>query len=576
MKWTRRSLFELFAILVMTAVVVVLAVVQYNWTAVMSRSEQDRLKTQLETSLRDFDGEFSYDFERLCEGFEITPQAPSSSFEAAVARRYLNWSKTTSRPQLLGALDIWQPGPAGGVPRLESFDPRSGEFRPTSDLTHLIALQRYLNQEVGRLQPILSDRDAVYYPWTFYEKTPALIRPLFQTSSNDSATGSNAHPVGFLIIEINRDFLNGEYLPELATWHFGDMGLEVAIRTAKPPYVKIFSSANGYPTASTHPDALVNLFDSVGEEARRRGRPSVQTSSDTAQWQLLVQDPAGSLNVAVDQWRHRNLAISFGLLGILAFSAVLVFSVARRAERLAKLQMEFVAGVSHELYTPVAVINSAAENLVDGVVENSQQMREYGGMIRDQGRRLEYLLDQVLSFAAGQFRSPDYELRPMDLAPVIEQSLESSEPLLRDAGFVVEKEVDPALPMIAADPASVRICIENLLSNVVKYAAGGRWLRFRAQLVQNNSAEEVQISFEDRGTGIAADELPNIFEPFYRAQAARDTQARGVGLGLYLVKRIMESMGGKVTVSSVVGRGSRFVLHFPVPAAARNRRQEVA
>lgn len=432
-----------------------------------------------------------------------------------------------------------------------------------------------MTQQFDGLEPLISDRDAVYYPWTFYEDSPALLRPLFRLSSNDADIGSNAQPAGFLIVDINREFLDDEYLPELSGWHFGDMGLEVAIRSARPPYKNIFSSDPGFPTASTRPDASLNLFDSVGEEARRRGRAPVQTSNAAAQWQLLVQDPAGSLDVAVDQWRRRNLAISFGLLAILVFSAVLTFSVARRAERLAKLQMEFVAGVSHELYTPVAVINSAAENLVDGIVENPEQMQEYGGMIRDQGRRLERLLDQVLSFAAGQFRGPDSSLGPVEIAPIVVQSLELSEPLLRDAGFVVEHEISEKLPLAVADPSSIRICIENLLSNVMKYAESGGWVRVCARVSPTNSAE-VEIIVEDKGSGIAQNDLPKIFDPFYRTQTARDTQARGVGLGLYLVKRIMESMGGSITVSSELGRGSRFVLHFPVETSAQKSRQEVA
>lgn len=565
---------ELLAILIMTAVVVVLAVFQYRWTAQISQSEHDRLKTQLETSVRDFDGEFSYDFERLCEGFEIAPQAPDSTFESAIARQYLNWSKTTSRPGLVAALHIWQPG-SSQTSRLESFDSGSGKFESAGWPDNLASLRQFLSKGAGRLEPLISDRDAVYYPWTFYEDGPALIRPLFRLSPTDPDIGSDARPAGFLIVEINRGFLDDEYLPELAGWHFGDMGLEVAIRSAKPPYKKIFSSDPGFPAASTRPDASLNLFDSVGEEARRRGRAPVQSSNEAAQWQLLVQDPAGSLDVAVDQWRRRNLAISFGLLAILVFGALLIFSVARRAERLAKLQMEFVAGVSHELYTPVAVINSAAENLVDGVVENAQQMQEYGGMIRDQGRRLEHLLDQVLSFAAGQFRGSNSSLQPVEIASIVAQSLDLSEPLLRDAGFIVEQDVPADLPPIAADPASVRICIENLFSNVMKYAESGGWVRIQARISPNDSSE-VLVIVEDKGPGISPSDLPNIFDPFYRAQAARDTQTRGVGLGLYLVKRIMESMDGNVTVSSEPGRGSRFVLHFRVATSARKRRQEVA
>ena len=96
-------------------------------------------------------------------------------------------------------------------------------------------------------------------------------------------------------------------------------------------------------------------------------------ATDGGQWQLVVRDPAGSVDVDVARWRQRNLAISFGLLGLLAGTTVLLFSVARRAERLAKLQMEFVAGVSHELCTPLAVINSAAENIVDGVVKDRRR-----------------------------------------------------------------------------------------------------------------------------------------------------------------------------------------------------------
>ena len=128
----------------------------------------------------------------------------------------------------------------------------------------------------------------------------------------------------------------------------------------------------------------------------------MQASDPDRQWQLIAQHPSGSLGAAVGSWRRRNLAISLGLLSVLAGSLVLVFSVARRAERFAKLQMEFVAGVSHELCTPLAVISSAVENLADGVVENPKQIEEYAGILKDQGGRLERLLDQVLLFASGK------------------------------------------------------------------------------------------------------------------------------------------------------------------------------
>jgi two-component system phosphate regulon sensor histidine kinase PhoR len=106
------------------------------------------------------------------------------------------------------------------------------------------------------------------------------------------------------------------------------------------------------------------------------------------------------------------------------------------------------------------------------------------------------------------------------------------------------------------------------VNNAVKYAGASRWVAVRARIAPVNSHSEVQISVEDKGIGIPASDLPNIFEPFYRVQSVRDGQIRGVGLGLYLVKRLMEGMGGRVSVSSELGRGTFFTLHFPVGDSA--------
>jgi signal transduction histidine kinase len=282
----------------------------------------------------------------------------------------------------------------------------------------------------------------------------------------------------------------------------------------------------------------------------------------------VVQDPAGSVDVGVAQWRRRNLAISFGLLAVLAGTMMLLFSVARRAERLAKLQMEFVAGVSHELCTPLAVINSAAENIVDGVVEGAAQVQEYGTIIREQGRRLERLVDEVLLFAAGRVGRFGYDLRPTEVVPILEQSLSASEAMLRDEGFTFHKEISPELPFVVADPEALGKCVENLISNAMKYSGQNRWVALRAGCASNQGSPEVQISVEDKGIGISPADLPHVFEPFYRAESVRDGQVRGVGLGLYLVKRMMEAMGGRVSVSSKLSKGSIFTLHFPVVDSA--------
>src|SRR4029077_13717376 len=216
-----------------------------------------------------------------------------------------------------------------------------------------------------------------------------------------------------------------------------------------------------------------------------------QSSNPSEQWQLVAQHPAGSLEQAVASWRRRNLAISLGLLAILAGSMGLIFSGARRSKALARMQMEFVAGVSHELCTPLAVINTAAENLADGVVENSEQMQEYGGLICGQGRRLERLVDEVLLFTAGRFGLSGYEMQPVEVAPIVSQGLSTSEANLHDGRFTVPKEINGKLPPIVADPSAAITCIENVVSNAMKYSISSKWIAIRAYEESADSKSEV-------------------------------------------------------------------------------------
>jgi signal transduction histidine kinase len=568
MKWTRRSLSELIAVIAMTAVVLTLGILQYKWTGQVSEVEQARMEGALDTSVKNFSQEFSYDFDRLCESFEINPEVPGATAESQVLERYTTWIKTTSRSGFVSGVYLWKWGVRQG-PLLESLDLDDKRFQEAAWPSRLEALHEFAEQQVARFPSPITDRDAASYPWTFYEEAPALIRPISGSSSNATAEGANVRAIGFLILELNGSFLRRVYLPELASRHFGQLDFGIAVRSAKPPYKALYLSTTDFPISTTAPDAEVNLFDSVAEEARRRGHPTVQAGSPDRQWQLVAQHPSGSLGTTVGSWRKRNLAISLGLLSVLAGSLVLVFSVARRAERFARIQMEFVAGVSHELCTPLAVINSAVENLADGVVDNPRQVEEYAAILKDQGGRLERLLDQVLLFASGKFERSEYELRPIAIGPVVEQSMATSEPMLRDAGFEVEKVIGEHLPAVTADPQAVSKCLENLISNAIKYADEKHWLGVRAVAVKGSQNAEVQVSVEDKGMGIPAEDLAHIFEPFYRVQAARDGQIRGVGLGLHLVKRMMEGMSGWVSVTSEVGRGTRFVLHFPVARAFR-------
>jgi signal transduction histidine kinase len=570
MNWRKRFGTELVAVILMIAVVSILAVYQFRWTGEISRTEQARLRNSLTTSLRNFDQEFSYDFQQLCESFELDPEADPAAVESRLSRQQAAWKRTSAHSEFVEALYILKESRTG-APALESFDPTEDRFRDASWPQALESLREFLKERSELLSSVTDDREAVYYPWTFFGGAPALVRPIFQVERGARDSGSGVRAIGVLIVVLNRDYLERVYLPDLVDRDFGAPGQRsfvVSVRTARAPFQTIYLSDAKFALAASSADASVNLFDLVGEEARRRGHPPLQASAPGEQWQLVAQHPAGSLEEAVASWRRRNLAISLGLLGILAASMALVFSGARRSQALARMQMEFVAGVSHELCTPLAVINTAAENLADGVVENVGQMQEYGGLIRAQGHRLSRLVDEVLLFTAGQFGLAGYTLEPIEVAPIIAQSLSTSSGNLRDAGFTVSQEIDGRLPPIVADASAVITCIENVVSNAIKYSNSGKCIAIRASVAPAGLKPEVRIGIEDKGVGISSADLAHIFEPFYRVQSARDNQIRGVGLGLYLVKRMMEDMGGRVSVTSELGRGTEVVLHFPVADSA--------
>jgi signal transduction histidine kinase len=547
-------------------------VVQYRWADQISRTERQRLQSALDTGVRNFGQEFAYDFQQLCESFQLEMTVPASTLESSILSQYGNWSRISATPNLVSGVHIWRADRAH-ADRLASYDETTHAFRDANWPQRFQSLRHFVSDEFAGLPKNLPDREAYFLPWTLYEETPALLRPLYQLSSD-----SRAAPAGFLIIELSGDYFSQLFLPDLVQRNFGSKPeFQVAVRSAAPPFQVMYSSVADMSVAFHSPDKKVDLVGIVDQELRRRDGPGLRPSRPGREWSLLAQHPAGSVEMAVAALRRRNLAISFGLLAVLAAGMALIFQVARRAKRIAAQQMEFVAGVSHELCTPLAVINSAAENLMDGVVEGDSEIKEYGGMIRDQGRRLEHLVDEVLQFAAGKSERSGYDVRPVRIDALIRQSLASAEPMLNEAGFEVEQDCPPSLPVVLADAAAVGICLENLISNAVKYAGENRWIRIRAELATpTRTPSEVALSIEDHGTGISPRDLPHIFEPFYRVQTVREGQIRGVGLGLYLVKRAMAGMGGSVTVASEPDHGSRFTLHFPVAEAEENPQSAVS
>jgi signal transduction histidine kinase len=281
-------------------------------------------------------------------------------------------------------------------------------------------------------------------------------------------------------------------------------------------------------------------------------------------WELIAKHREGSLEMAVAGIRRRNLAISMGSLLLLAISMGFIVVSARRAQRLARLQIDFVAGISHELRTPLAVICSAGDNLAEGVTEHSvQSTRKYGELVRDEGRKLAGMIDQILQFASLRRTRRQFTLQPGQINEIAESALKQLKPMIEAAGFVVEKKFEEDLPLINMDAAVLSRVIQNLVQNALKYSGEKRWLGIRTTRTGAKHRTRVQIIVEDKGLGIDSEDLPHIFNPFYRGSVVAAAQIHGTGLGLFMVREALISMGGAINVKSAPGKGSVFTVHFP-------------
>jgi signal transduction histidine kinase len=289
----------------------------------------------------------------------------------------------------------------------------------------------------------------------------------------------------------------------------------------------------------------------------------------TAHWKLVVAHPLGSLEAAVAAQRHRNLAVSGSVLGLLGVSMGLLVLSTRRAQRLAKQQMEFVAAVSHELRTPLAVIRSAAENLADGVVHDDERIRRYGELMSAEGRRLTEMVEQILELAGIHSGQRGFALTSVAVGPLLRDIVSASSPLSERAGVHVQVDVADDVPAILGDEQALRRAFQNLIDNAVKYGSAGGWVRIAAK----KAGADVAVTVTDNGIGIEPADQVRIFEPFYRSASVVATQMHGAGLGLSLVQRIVVAHGGRVTVKSTPREGSEFTVHLPAagdrPATVR-------
>ena len=589
----------LILLVAMAVLLPLLAALQYYWLGQVSDAATERLRVGLRASATRFRHDFNREFIRAYLNFQISSGALPHDIGQYHLERFEHWNRTAPYARLISEVFVVDYDEQDR-PRLSHLNVSARRFELTEWSGEFVNLRgrfesAHLRSEASAQNPIEP----------FAEEIPALIVPfpLVRTTKPPSSEGSSPGPArpddkstpllpGFTIIKLNLSYLQQEFIPSLVQRHLFDNSrseYNLAVISISHPERVIYSSANpavdfsssdaSTPIFGLEPDELRAFLSSEGaapaageKSATRQLRlinlnlksSPMSSGEDDGHWQLLIKHQAGSLAASVSGARYRNLAISFGILLLLAAAILMTAISTRRAERLAGQQINFVAGVTHELRTPLAIICSAGENLADGIVDSPEKVAQYGDVVHREGRRLTDMVEQVLEFAGAQSGRQHYKFRPTEVRNFIDDAVAACQAQITEKGFRLETMIEENLPPVSGDESALKRAMQNLISNAIKYDSESRWASIKAQLGTNTKRGEIRIDVEDHGLGISTIDIAHIFEPFYRGGEAVAAQTKGSGVGLSLVKQIVEAHGGRVTVKSAPGAGSTFTIHLPI------------
>jgi len=518
---TRRAWLPWFSVALLALLCATLAVLQYRWTGEIANAErarlQDELLSHLDTASHAFNDNLSTALRTLTPN---DSQIQQLGWQAAWSAQYLQWKST--HPPLIERASVETYSQAG---------------TRTLNLT-------------GADPPRRNSPGAVEIP---------------------------IHDIGHdhLLIEVNLNYLRSTLLPEMLQTDY-----DIQVVTNGFPRTLIYTSVRGTPPVWQTSDGSAPLLElhpegppggrSGGPGQFNRGPRPPPPFGGPGRWRLLARHKSGSLEALVARTQQRNLAVSAAVLLLILGTVATLIRYSRQAQCLADLQMSFVTGVSHELRTPLTVIRTVAYNLRSPRFRRSEEhVERYGKMIEAEAGKLESLVEQVMQFAGASAGHAVRDRRPIALAELIEAELADLRALIESRGVVLETRLEPGLPVVMADAGALRQALRNLLDNALKYGVGDtKWIGVTARSVRGsdgNSSAEICVA--DKGPGIPANEQNHIFDPFFRGRRSIDDQVHGTGLGLNLVKTIVEAHQGRVTVTSDATSGTRFVIRIPAGAA---------
>jgi two-component system phosphate regulon sensor histidine kinase PhoR len=432
--------------------------------------------------------------------------------------------------------------------------PPPWETRPSSDDPFPVVLVRDPVALSGLLASVRKQATAAS-PFIMLER-PIDGRPYQIVAHALFSSGPSHALLGFMAFTVNEQWLHTEYfdplVEQLAKIGGGQGGLSITVSDdrgqvvtkATPPEPDGASDLHtGFPLLFIDP-ALVKSISSRPTRVR--------------EWTVHVRPLPDQTLLATLQGARRM----FILISIAAGASLLALVLTVRADRasaaLASMKSDFVAGVTHELKTPVAFIRLVGDTLANGRYTSPKTVQEYARLLSAEATRLSNSIDNLLTYARySTAAGSTTALADIEPAELVEDALQGLRPALANQKFDLVIDVPPDLPQVSVDRPAMIQALDNIVDNAMKYSTTEKHLAVSATA----NGKSVTLTVRDRGTGIASKDLSRVFERFYRGGNAT---VSGSGLGLPIAKRIVESHGGRIEVRSAVGTGTEVDVTLPI------------
>jgi signal transduction histidine kinase len=580
------------SVILVLAAGAILGVLQVRWARVATHAEEQRLRISMERGAMQAAGHAVEEI-RVVHSLTRLSRADFTAQDWSVMESQLHfWYANARFPDLLLGLYVIRRLPAMGV---LSYSPSRGRLLPSALPSDLLAVI----PSFAAMRDIPLSGSSRSLPGM----RRVVILPLYAAAS--TSEGRSEPPTAAVLILLDTKVLYTEVLPHYVASDMGDY----FYRVIDAGTGEVLAQSEGLPAART-PEVSVGLSSdnspanvaavAMGQDAsegagipgpvpqwgsssvdpllqswllRAQGAPGISDApppsssarGDEATLQIFY--PKGSLDSTLRIRQGLDVGVSLGILALLLVSVFVLSSLYRRSNRLRTSEQEFVASISHELRTPIAVIQATSENLRRGVVSDPARLPRYAEVIHGQIKRLSGMVENILLYSGLQsswVRAPS--LTAIDLPALVQDIALPLQYLALERSSTLRLDLDGLPAACCSDRMALRGIIENLGMNAIRHASPGEIVLS----IGRPSADCLRIAVEDRGPGIPAREQRRVFEPFVRGERSARAQKPGSGLGLHLVKRMVALLGGRITLESpyadghhAAQKGCRFTVIIP-------------